>query len=446
MHKPVSVESHGLLWNGRVRGSSYSHPRLLGAILLLAGMVSSAVLVTAPGTFDVTDPRVGFLQWMDDSVRYGLIEGYRWDPYDYPPGTKVLLGLAGRTGDAIGFTRLESLKFLLLLSQALTAAVAFAMTRSLLFAGCVWLATTTSAMGQGYLDIIYAPFLLASIFGLMRGRPLQAWVCLLVSCTVKPQPLVLVPFYLVHLFGIQSARDLWRVARSPTTWGAASWTAAAVLLFVVTFGRTDSGQWSVVQALQKATAHREVSGNAMNVPWIGSYVYQVVKDGKMGPARLRDTHWRGAIKTAAALILGGVIWLQMRAPKTPHTALLSLLTGYFAYFTFNAGVHENHLFIPMLLALVMAFGAFGVDQTGWDKRRTGYLLLAAGVIAFSHLNPLLFYDFHGNNRTPTLIGGENGLDVSVPLALFSIAIFVVAVRYLRRTTRQPLTTASAHAP
>jgi hypothetical protein len=170
----------------------------------------------------------------------------------------------------------------------------------------------------------------------------------------------------------------------------------------------------------------------MNAPWIGSYVYQVGKYGEMGPALVRDTKWRGAIKTVAASILAWVLWVQMRAPKTPHAALLSLLAGYFAYFTFNAGVHENHVFIPMMIGLVMAFG---VDPAGWGWRRHRHLVLAAAVVAFAHLNPLLFFEFSGRDRAPILIGGPTGLDVSVPLSLVSIVIFVLAVRYLRVTGR-----------
>ena len=139
--------------------------------MLVAGMLSSAVLVTAPGTFDVTDPRRGFLVWMDDVVVLGPVEGYRYNPYDYPPGTKTLLGLAGKVGDAVGISRPNSLKILLLTFQALTALVAFALTGDVLLTGAIWLCTTIGAIGQGYLDVLYAPFLVASIVGLQRNRP-----------------------------------------------------------------------------------------------------------------------------------------------------------------------------------------------------------------------------------------------------------------------------------
>ena len=101
-----------------VRTSWLTRSKALGVALLVAGMLSSAILVTAPGTFDVTDPRRGFLVWMDDVVVLGPVDGYRYNPYDYPPGTKTLLGLAGKAGDAVGISRPNSLKILLLTFQA----------------------------------------------------------------------------------------------------------------------------------------------------------------------------------------------------------------------------------------------------------------------------------------------------------------------------------------
>ena len=433
MYRQVSLESAVLSADG-LRTIRTARSKALGIALLAAGMFSSAVLVTAPGTFDVTDPRRGFLVWMDDVVVLGPVEGYRYNPYDYPPGTKTLLGLAGHAGDALGLSRPNSLKLLLLAFQTLTVLVAFALTGDILLAGALWLCTTTSAIGQGYLDILYAPFLVASLIGLIRNRPLQAWGLLLACCAIKPQPLVLLPFYAVHLTGFGGLKDISRVARDVRVWGAAIWTAIAVLLLVVTFGRAhETRQWSVVQAVQKAAAHKEISGNAMNAGWIGSYVYQVAKHRQLGPALERDSTWRNPMKVVAATIVAWMLWLQIGLPKSPHTVLLSLLAGYLAYFTFNAGVHENHLFIAMVIALVLATLPDDL-RTGWSRTRE--LMLAVGIIAFAHLNPLLFFGWRGGDREPTLIGGPTGLDISVPLAGVSIVLFVATVRSLRASGRR----------
>jgi hypothetical protein len=412
-----------------------------GAALLLAGMLASAALFTAPGTFDVTDPRVGFLAWMDDAVEHGPVDGYRVDPYDYPPGAKALLGAAGSLGDRLGLERAASFKLLLLLFQAATALAAFALTRRLLLAGALWLSTVVSAMAHGYLDILFAPFLVISLVGVATRRAVPAWVFLWLACFIKHQPFILVPFYIVHLGGIDGVGGLWRFLRQPNTWGVAAWTGAAVLLVVIAFGRTETGQWAAVQALQKATAHRDISGNALNAPWIGSYVYQVSKYGELGPARVREARRLLPIKAAAVSVLLWVLWLQMRLPKTPRAGLVAMLAGYLAYFTFNAGVHENHLFVPMLLALVIVTLGSSLDGAG---ARGTLVPLAIGVVAFAHLNLLLFYDWQGLVREPVLIGTRQ-LDASVPLAGISLVLFAAAVAALRGSDQRAGERASSRA-
>ena len=123
--------------------------------------------------------------------------------------------------------------------------------------------------------------------------------------------------------------------------------------------------------------------------------------------------------------------------------LLALLGGYLAYFTFNAGVHENHLFIAMMIALFLAALP---DEARTGARRTRELAIAVGVVAFAHLNPLLFYSWRGGNRDPTLIGGPTGLDISVPLATISIVLFVATVLCLRASGRPAIISARKEQP
>ena len=120
--------------------------------------------------------------------------------------------------------------------------------------------------------------------------------------------------------------------------------------------------------------------------------------------------------------------------------LLSLLAGYLAYFTFNAGVHENHLFIAMVLGLFLITMPDQLRR-GWSRTRE--LWLGLGIVAFAHLNPLLFFGWRGGDRAPTLLGGPDGLDVSVLLATFSVVLFVATVRCLGASGRGVAETSQA---
>lgn len=416
----------------------------MGAALLVAGIAASIALFSSPGTYDVTDERRGFLTWMADAVELGPIEGYRANPYDYPPGSKLLLGAAGSVGDAAGLDRPTSYKLLLLFFQAATALVAFTLTGSLPLAGALWAATSVSAMAHGYLDILFAPFLVVSLVGLARRQPAVAWVFLWLACFIKQQPLLLVPFYVVHLGRIDGFASLRRLVRNPTAWGTAAWTAAALLAVTLAFGRTATGEFATVQALERAAAHRDVSGNALNLGWVGSYAYQVAKYGELGAARVRETHWRNVIKAGAGCVLLWVLWLQIRAPKTPLTALFAMLTGYLAYFTFNAGVHENHLFVPMILAIVL--GAF-LWHTPGAHRDVPVMPLLFSTVIFANVNLLLFFDSQGAERAPLLLGPRQ-LDITAPVAGVSLVLFVAAVTTLRaigqRTRERAVSRAAAN--
>ena len=84
------------------------------------------------------------------------------------------------------------------------------------------------------------------------------------------------------------------------------------------------------------------------------------------------------------------------------------LLGYVAYFIFNVGVHENHLFLATLLAPILWL----VEPRRWP--------LAAGVIVASNLNLLVFYGAF--MRFPRTIGG---IDLALPLALSNTVVFAL---------------------
>ena len=95
-----------------------------------------------------------------------------------------------------------------------------------------------------------------------------------------------------------------------------------------------------------------------------------------------------------------------RRKKSYESLLLYSLYGFVGYYIFNTGVHENHLFMPAILGvLLLEFGrrrifsglywAFALNLNlfvfyGWDGREIDYLslpvtLLIAGVNSAAYL-------------------------------------------------------------
>jgi hypothetical protein len=61
------------------------------------------------------------------------------------------------------------------------------------------------------------------------------------------------------------------------------------------------------------------------------------------------------------------------------------LLGFAAYFLFAPGVHENHLFVPMLASLVL-----------WDRDRS-FGLAAMALVGYANLNLWVFYGISGTS-------------------------------------------------
>jgi hypothetical protein len=108
----------------------------------------------------------------------------------------------------------------------------------------------------------------------------------------------------------------------------------------------------------------------------------------------------------------------MRSTKTFESAVFFALAGYLAYFAFNSGVHENHLFLAVLLAAAL-WGmnpAHGVTFAIWA--------------ATANLNLVLFDGFNGRGLPFSRVVL---LDTALPL---SIVVVVLCTWFIARALRE----------
>src|SRR5438067_945697 len=96
-----------------------------------------------------------------------------------------------------------------------------------------------------------------------------------------------------------------------------------------------------------------------------------------------------------------------RQPKTFARLLVYSILGYMAYFVFNTGVHENHLFLVCCLGWMLVF--FEADQL----TRCINLSIAANA------NLFLFYGVVGQRLNPVIAG----VDITLFFALANICLF-----------------------
>src|SRR5712664_865309 len=149
-------------------------------LLLLVNLIGMSVLFS-PGTGDVSI----WSNWIREISSYGLIGGYAHSGTDYPPFAFILLAAVSRCATAFGVTQFLVLKCSLLLFLFITSACFYWFTRNLILTAALEFALTLNSMGLAYLDIYFAPFLIAGLFFLERGNLNLGFVLFVISCFTK---------------------------------------------------------------------------------------------------------------------------------------------------------------------------------------------------------------------------------------------------------------------
>ena len=98
------------------------------------------------------------------------------------------------------------------------------------------------------------------------------------------------------------------------------------------------------------------------------------------------------------------------------------MLGYLCYFTFYTGVHENHLFLIAILAVVLYW-----REENWRVNAVILLLMA-------NINLFLFYGVDGHLHFPRSFAR---IDIALPLAILNVLFFIylcgaVLAEYFRR--------------
>lgn len=377
-----------------------------------------------PGTNDVGSY---WMVWMRQMEAAGLREGYVLARSDYPPLSFVVLHLVRLGGEALGWDGFAALKATLLGFALVSAALLLLLSGSTMLAAAFVASLLVSGMALGYLDLFLVPALLGMVWALQRDRPVLGAGLFCLACLTKWQPLVIAPFLAIHIFRIGSPtpRALLGVLRDRTFWWVAALVAGLGAALLAGFGLAPLG------ALQLAMRNNFFSGNGLNLPWIEQFVWRILIEGSAAlnsPATFLTNAGPWAVRVQKGLFLLGyaatVFW-AMRAEKTLANMLLFSITGFLTYITLNTGVHENHLFVPMVLGFALAAVSRGPDSG----------VIAALLAVMCNVNLLLFYRVTGDTVDWRVVG----MDLSIPMAATFVLVWVVfMVGAARRFAPLPL--------
>jgi hypothetical protein len=378
------------------------------ALLLLVGLVAVSFLYS-PGTEDVGT----WHSWIDEISSYGLIGGYAHNglyPHDYPPLTFVILAAVTRCADVFGMTEFLTLKCSLLLFLLATSTCFYWFTRNRLLTSAFGFTLLLNSVALGYLDIYFAPFLIAGLFHLQRGNLNRGVFLFAISCMIKWQPLIIAPFICIYV--LSTAKESPKCSKLQMRilpFAVATVACAGPILAV--FGT------QVIYSLEWALTYPYLSGNALNLGWLHTYALHFAQPEKYGALRHGLVDYIVTDETLLKLpekILfyssySLIFIVFARQEKTFERLITYSLLGYMSYFIFNTGVHENHLFLVSCLAWILVFV------------NSDHLLRCINLSIATNANLLLFYGVFGQ---PLPLGRVvAGVDITLWFAIANICLF-----------------------
>ena len=395
--------------------ASFSFDRAMGLVLLLLTVTLSLMMLRSPGTSDVST----VLNWADILYQNGLIRGYSEVISDlhteYPPISHTMLYIARALGDTVGLSPLGSFKVIILAFQLMSAGIILVLSGSYWVAAAFNASIFLSGVGLGYQDVWFAPPLILAFWAFRAGRDVLGTALFLIACLTKWQPLIVAPFIAVYLFDISNFRSCRDVLGRRLFWQLAILIAMTIALLLLIFGL------SPVRSLWHGMNHPFWSGNALNLPWVGEFIYKLRFSSAFSrqdelPALMLPSIYLIPLKIGFWIVFIAIVIRAMRSKKTFKNCLLFSIIGFVTYTIWNSGVHENHLFVAVILAYMLMLH---------ERTREHWAIVTILAVMFN-VNMFVFYGVTGTRLQSPVVG----IDLSGVLAMLYVVVWLLLVVYV----------------
>jgi hypothetical protein len=414
--------------------ASFSFDRAMGLVLLLLTVTLSLMMLRSPGTSDVSI----VLNWADILYQNGLIRGYSEVISDlhteYPPISHAMLYIARALGDTVGLSPLGSFKVIILAFQLMSAGIILVLSGSYWVAAAFNASIFLSGVGLGYQDVWFAPPLILAFWAFRAGRDVLGTALFLIACLTKWQPLIVAPFIAVYLFDISDFRSCRDVLGRRLFWQLAILIAMTIALLLLIFGL------SPVRSLWHGMNHPFWSGTALNLPWVGEFFckvffpsfYQQMVVGSAQKIPLLSSYFfsqqdqlKFLLPPAVYLLplkiffwslLIVVVIRAMRSKKTFTNCMLFSIAGLVTYTIWNSGVHENHLFVAMVLAFMLLL----------HEHTREHWAIVTVLAVMLNVNLFVFYGVTGAQLQSPVVG----VDLSGIMAMLYVVVWLFLVVYV----------------
>jgi hypothetical protein len=317
-----------------------------------------------------------------------MSSGYSIAYSDYPPGASVLLHLIQKGSLWTGVDNFLLLKISIAAAAWLGALVFWLWSGRLLATIGLLFAVLLNTAAHGYLDGLYLPVLLLSLWLLQRRQLEWAAFFYVAAISVKWQPIIIAPFWAAYacefrLGNLLKPRE-WLLPLRRVTLGAAPLLLVGFLLFKPA---------AILDAFIRAlTSHKALSFQALNSNWVLQFITYKIQ-GASGIPFFEIKAPLALSLLVRALFYGSYVFVLfsfLRARRSFADFIWFSCVGFLTYFTLNVGVHENHLFV----AVVLSFAALCVQ-------RPRAMEAALFISVMASLNLLIFYGIDGRTPLPS---------------------------------------------
>jgi hypothetical protein len=351
-----------------------ARPAELALFVLVA--LGALALVPLPGTSDTAF----WERWTSAALEHGFRRAYVESHDVYPPATLALFLASARLGALAGLGVLPSIKLSLWAALLATGAVAWRRSGRPRDGALAMAILAPGATALAYTDVYLAPLLLLAFAALERDRWRRCAVLFTLAALCKWLPLVVAPLLLAYLLKRRDGALPWRRAALE-----AALPAAAVVALAVALAGAES-----LATLGRARAFDPfLSGNALNLGWVVTHLLRAT--GWLGTPGLvageasylptEDPRLTLPLDAAFWLAYAAVVVSFLRAPANFRTLLEHARVAFLAYFVLATRVHENHLFVAVVLAGALALSAPGRWRplAVWSGAYLANLLLFYGI-------------------------------------------------------------------
>lgn len=303
----------------------------------------------------------------------GFVEGYRLSNQEHPPGLSILMFTGIWIAENLGIFHGFGIKFLLfgffLASWGLIQKNIASKAATLILS----MSLVLSALVFSYVDILLFPFIFTAITCLQKKQNAAAASLLTLAALIKFYPLIAGPFFLIYFLAKTDYRPrlFFSIALIPL---------CLILVTAMLYGG------SLTAALGNAFGHQALSAQGLNLNWL---ILESIRNDinpffSGTPQAYEQSNFPLFTKGLMLFFYLSTLILFCRSEKTLEQLLYFSIVGHLAYFIFAIGVHENHLF----LSLSLAIGLAAINKN--------HSLLAINIALVSAINYLLFYGFNSN--------------------------------------------------